>query len=296
MKLTSIPKLGDIGPDVLVLQTALKAKGFDPGTLDGDYGKKTNAAVIKAQKAAKLPGGGIIGPRTLSFLGLVVMVPAPIPGTTTVTRDLKGKKDRFLHPKLRLAIEANLFTGGMIPVSFSSLDLPQMVVDTALAMEKLSIREVGGNNRGQKVGWIQSVVGSDSETGNGDSWCMSTDQNIIAFIEDYIGVESPLIASENCMAVKRAAETVPGLFVKEAKRGSFFLMGYTSTTGHTGTVLEVLPKNKMKTYEGNTGSGSVNDGNGAFLRERPASGKIGKGTIHGFAFVYPNNVVPNKAV
>jgi len=123
---------------------------------------------------------------------------------------------------------------------------------------------------------------------------MSTVQCIIAFIEDYLGVESPLIASENCMAVKNAAEKIPGLFVKDARPGSFFIMGYTAVTGHTGTVLRLESNLRMETYEGNTGDGSVNDGDGAFLRNRPSSGKIGKGVIHGFALVYPNNQAPKE--
>lgn len=168
-----------------------------------------------------------------------------------------------------------------------------MIVDTCYAMSRLLILEKGGNNMGQEVGWIQSVIGSDSEVGTGEPWCMSLVQNIVAFVEDFLGVESPIIASESCMEVKRAAEKIPGLLSPTAQEGSIYLLGYSEWKGHTGIALELFPsRGRMTTYEGNTSNSSVNDGNGAFIRDRPISGKIGLGTIHGFALMYPNNEIP----
>lgn len=204
-------------------------------------------------------------------------------------------KDRVLHPHLKDAIEFFLFTKGRPPLSFIQKDLSTMVVDTARAMEQIQVREEGGNNLGEIVGWIQSIIGEKTETGDGYSWCMSLNQCIIAFIEDFVGVKSPVLASENCMDVFRAAEKIPGLLLKDAFPGSFFILGYTETTGHTGTVLRLFPNNVMETFEGNTGNSSVNDGDGAFVKMRSGSGTIGRGTLQGFVLMYPNNLIP-KAV
>ena len=51
-------RMGDQGEDVKVLQTALKINA------DGDFGPGTKAAVIKAQKAAKLFPDGVVGQQT----------------------------------------------------------------------------------------------------------------------------------------------------------------------------------------------------------------------------------------
>jgi N-acetyl-anhydromuramyl-L-alanine amidase AmpD len=57
------------GADVLAVQKALKAAGFNPGAVDGIFGKQTQAAVIAFQKAKKLTPDGIVGKRTCTALG-----------------------------------------------------------------------------------------------------------------------------------------------------------------------------------------------------------------------------------
>ncbi len=59
---------GDEGPEVLLLQRALAARGFPPGALDGDFGPRTEAALIAFQRQAGLPPGGRAGPPTLAAL------------------------------------------------------------------------------------------------------------------------------------------------------------------------------------------------------------------------------------
>lgn len=56
------------GPDVLEAQQRLRANGFDPGPLDGVYGRQTEAAVRSFQAANGLLVDGIIGPSTWSRL------------------------------------------------------------------------------------------------------------------------------------------------------------------------------------------------------------------------------------
>jgi peptidoglycan L-alanyl-D-glutamate endopeptidase CwlK len=62
---------GSSGPDVKKLQEAIKARGFSPGAIDGDFGPATGAALIAFQRSEGLLGDGIAGPRTQAALGLV---------------------------------------------------------------------------------------------------------------------------------------------------------------------------------------------------------------------------------
>jgi hypothetical protein len=59
---------GDSGAAVVALQKALAALGYDPGTPDGDFGPKTEAAVIEFQKAKGLTPDGIVGVKTAPAL------------------------------------------------------------------------------------------------------------------------------------------------------------------------------------------------------------------------------------
>ena len=58
------------GDDVRMLQSALKEQGYDPGQIDGIYGRKTERAVRRFQKDKGLKVDGIAGKRTQEALGL----------------------------------------------------------------------------------------------------------------------------------------------------------------------------------------------------------------------------------
>jgi hypothetical protein len=59
---------GATGSQVKILQQALTALGFSPGTPDGDYGPTTQAAVEKFQASKGLAQDGVVGPATLAAL------------------------------------------------------------------------------------------------------------------------------------------------------------------------------------------------------------------------------------
>jgi hypothetical protein len=58
------------GSKVLEIQQALRTAGFDPGSLDGEFGPHTHAAVLAFQLAHGLLADGEVGPRTASALGI----------------------------------------------------------------------------------------------------------------------------------------------------------------------------------------------------------------------------------
>ena len=59
---------GSKGPFVKALQTKLKEAGFDAGTIDGNFGPGTKAAVIAFQNSKGLKTDGKVGPRTMAAL------------------------------------------------------------------------------------------------------------------------------------------------------------------------------------------------------------------------------------
>jgi peptidoglycan hydrolase-like protein with peptidoglycan-binding domain len=59
---------GSRGSDVLTLQKALLSLGFDPGSLDGKFGRGTETAVKLYQESKKLTADGKAGNLTLTAL------------------------------------------------------------------------------------------------------------------------------------------------------------------------------------------------------------------------------------
>lgn len=64
---------GDKGPEVELLQLKLKSCGYDPGVIDGDYGKRTTAAVLAFQvDRPDVDDDGIAGPQTLGAIDMAI--------------------------------------------------------------------------------------------------------------------------------------------------------------------------------------------------------------------------------
>ena len=56
------------GDDVKALQILLNGRGYSCGTVDGDFGTKTDKALRRYQTAEKLGVGGVAGPQTMGRL------------------------------------------------------------------------------------------------------------------------------------------------------------------------------------------------------------------------------------
>jgi hypothetical protein len=70
----------DLDPDkVKAIQSALQARGFSPGDIDGEYGDNTAAAVTAFQQANNLTVDGEVGPDTAGALGVDLSSPASPP-------------------------------------------------------------------------------------------------------------------------------------------------------------------------------------------------------------------------
>ena len=85
------------------IQQALKDKGFDPGAIDGVWGRKTIAAVKQFQAEQRLTVDGIVGPKTTAALFAGATTPAPLAAGDILpwfeeARNLMGTKE-ILGPK-----------------------------------------------------------------------------------------------------------------------------------------------------------------------------------------------------
>lgn len=68
--LPALSRRGSRGEEVKQIQTVLKDRELYSGNIDGIYGAQTEQAVIKFQKQMGLTPDGIVGPKTLSAMGL----------------------------------------------------------------------------------------------------------------------------------------------------------------------------------------------------------------------------------
>ena len=68
--LPALPRRGSRGEEVKQIQTVLKDRKLYEGNIDGIYGSQTEKAVIQFQKQMGLTPDGIVGPKTLSAMGL----------------------------------------------------------------------------------------------------------------------------------------------------------------------------------------------------------------------------------
>jgi g-D-glutamyl-meso-diaminopimelate peptidase len=61
-------RLGMRGSDVMEIQALLRKIGYNPGTIDGIFGRQTQQAVMQFQRSYGLTADGIIGPNTYRIL------------------------------------------------------------------------------------------------------------------------------------------------------------------------------------------------------------------------------------
>ena len=75
-KASSLPQLGESGPEVTRMQQAIVARGFTiKGGIDGSFGSATQVALKSLQKVAGFRPTGTLDAKTAKFLGLVDVAP-----------------------------------------------------------------------------------------------------------------------------------------------------------------------------------------------------------------------------
>ncbi len=119
----------------------------------------------------------------------------------------------------------------------------------------VGIREEGGNNQGPLVRLIQETVGS----ANGEAWCLSYVETMVAYCELKTGIQSPLYVTEHCLTawaktpVEQRVKRIPA-------PGAIVIWQHgNSQSGHTGVLLRYA-SDGMYCVEGNTTAGLRADG------------------------------------
>jgi putative chitinase len=130
-------KQGDQGAPVVELQKALTARGFNPGSEDGNFGPATRDAVLAFQSSAGLAADGVVGPGTAAELGLSIPQSPPPPSSLipAVTVDMAVQ----IVPAPRANVEANL------PFVLNALIGPKLADKSMILMALATIRAETGS-------------------------------------------------------------------------------------------------------------------------------------------------------
>ncbi len=282
----SIPRLGDVSWDVEIIQEQLRDLFSGNITTDGIFGKETFDTLIAFQKAKGIETNqpGSIGPVTLKFLDIIVVGMNSTTGRLTVTNDLRGKKDRHIHPSIRIFLEAELFPSGKILPCFKDKNIQQCAIAIFGALGRIKILEGPKNNYGKEVGWVQGTTGSAAPGGNGDDWCLDHSQIAVGFLEDYFKTESPVPAVAHTITCWRDAKLIPGLTTTDFEIGTIAIFQRNATQGHSMGVMNEVAWDLMGTVEGN-----VDGTAGFFIRNKWQTNDL---KLLGFIRFYPGNKLP----
>jgi peptidoglycan L-alanyl-D-glutamate endopeptidase CwlK len=123
------------GKEVKILQELLKKAGFNPGVPDGDFGSRTEIAVINFQKSHELLPDGVVGPKTLAVLNKVtngndleLLPDKPITSkfTVKVVQQIffdapKANVEKFLPFVLKALTDADLAERNMILMALATI-------------------------------------------------------------------------------------------------------------------------------------------------------------------------------
>lgn len=152
-----------------------------------------------------------------------------------------------------------------------------LMLDHAFAEAKARVREVGGWNAGPRVETYQNA---DTLPGEHYAWCQSFLNAMHRLATGGLIVGGRIVGGEMLMGgtasvgLACAEAKKRGLTVSSPKRGDIFGMQLTSDSwpDHTGIILNVISVGVAgflcRTIEGNTGSGSVDEGDGVYIRTR----------------------------
>ena len=151
-------KQGSTGPDVLALQTKLKALGFDPKGVDGNFGPGTTAALSEFQKSKNLQADGVAGPLTMTALQLlsdaiplISSAAAPVPATPNVMPSAPGLNLSRLAGRLPNAVIAQIPETASTFGITTNLRLAHFLAQCALESNRFTATEENLNYSAQRL-------------------------------------------------------------------------------------------------------------------------------------------------
>ena len=113
--------LGDSGAKVTELQQLLQRAGVSTGTVDGDFGPMTQAAVRRFQGSKGLPVDGVVGPRTWAALKQTPVSPAPSGAPTLRSGDFGAGVEKLQRDLVRHGFDVGGIDGSFGPGTRSAV-------------------------------------------------------------------------------------------------------------------------------------------------------------------------------
>ncbi|MGE5261460.1 MAG: peptidoglycan-binding protein [Actinomycetota bacterium] len=233
---------GSIGDAVKQVQLRLRALGIPPGTIDGEFGERTEEAVRVFQaRGADLAGesleiDGIVGPTTCA---------TSVPANPTVAAP-------------------------------AAPQLAQLVV--TIADNEVGVREVPlGSNRGPRVNEYIRATGLDPMEDH-YPWCMCFVYWCFEQASAQLRRANPAPKTESVLSAWAKLKQNPGgsrlLVAADARRdpslvspGSVFFLKTGASTGHAGIIAGNF-NGKLEIIEGNTNDTGSREGIGVFRRTK----------------------------
>ncbi len=122
-------KQGSKGPDVKLLQLMLKAAGYFPGAVDGDFGPRTTEAVLAFQAdRPDIDDDGVVGPMTLGALEMAVesvdaasrAKPSITPANTETWNAFAALTDLIASKPVRYGPGRGLWSNGQLVITYGA--------------------------------------------------------------------------------------------------------------------------------------------------------------------------------
>jgi len=145
----------------------------------------------------------------------------------------------------------------------------------------VGVREAKENNTGPVVELMQETIGRAER----ESWCMAFVQTCLAYVEQKMGVKSPIFASEHCLTVWNETPQVQRVRIRPLAGAIVIWQHGNTQNGHTGIVSE-WRDHSFEAVEGNTERGKdlVRDGGGVYVTDRDI---VGNGSLKIIGYLKP---------
>lgn len=183
--------------------------------------------------------------------------------------DIGAMSVREIKDEMFEYIDSRLEKNGFAQVAIQMKNARSLLVEAAKVC--VGVREKTGKNDGPLVELIQETIGR----ADGEAWCMSFVQTLIAYVEKKLNMISPVEPSEHCLTVWNKTEKKHRVSYIPAP-GAIAIWRYGKTTkGHTGIVVIWEKGDVIEMIEGNTNSGMsitddiIRDGGGVYRTRRP---------------------------
>jgi hypothetical protein len=164
------------------------------------------------------------------------------------------------------------------PIIVTAPAKPKLAVRTLeIAISKVGVREIGGDNRGPDVEMFQRAA----KIAPGQPWCMAFINWCAEQAAKELGVVSPLEA----LSLQGFVQAHVDYFKPrgkvldksaDARPGDLAVFWYASLKryGHVGIVERVEPGVRIFTVEGNTNAAGGREGNAVARKERPTGSNV----------------------